>query len=810
MDHRATSIAFIKSTGLIPVKVRAGQKDPFADWDPRRATLQPIAETLERMATEDMNIGALFHGTWVDLDIDTKDPALLYALDYFMPKTRYIWGRASKPRSHWAYRLTAQFDRGPFGHLLRFMKALKIGEGDDATLYSLELRGGTIENGLFSVLPGSKHPSGEMVEWATEIDPTVSDAIIPLHRIIKAMRMAQAAAMLSRYWVEGVRNDLSLALAGLMWRIRASSMALAGVDEEDEADEETFLLTEADAISLLTAVMTLGGDDPNDQRSRLINMNNTWRKLDNDPSAKVTGGKVLAEFMGNEGEKVIKALYRLLSDNDGIEQLDELCDQFVMWYGQGHIIDKKMVDVGLPVPWMSREQANNSLAGKRVKIGDKKVNIVSILFGSAIVPRVYGITFDPSSFDRVVPTPQGTMVNQWRGFEVKPCPQSVSADEVRPFLDYVMEVVANGNQKAYDWILDWCADILQCPADKPGTSLVLVGVQGAGKTFLGEHILGRIIGESHYVQMNSIESLTNKFNQLADNKIFTQCDEAIHSYQKDIASRLKSIITDKTMTVEPKGVNAFKKPNHMRILFTSNDEQAAIFIDPTPHERRFTVQKVSECRAGDLEYWTNMHEWVPANISKVMRWLLDRKYTKKDILRPLDTHAKRIIQRVGVDAEISWIINRILIGFPLAPEQHKHWFNAFHPKVMTENDIKRDVLRRDVWPELIQLGALEEDFRAYVRKHGKPVYSGNVMTNIKRALPTDSVMLHGQRNVEYIDPRHGQTTKERIRLYTWPDKEQILDHLRSKLGSMIDTIIEDNKMELEEVMPSLKKTAEEY
>jgi hypothetical protein len=43
--------------------------------------------------------------------------------------------------------------------------------------------------------------------------------------------------------------------------------------------------------------------------------------------------------------------------------------------------------------------------------------------------------------------------------------------------------------------------------------------------------------------------------------------------------------------------------------------------------------------------------------------------------------------------------------------------------------------------------------------------------------------------VEYNDPRHGQLVKRRVRLYHWPPKDLILEHLRHKFGPMIDDLI---------------------
>lgn len=808
MDHRATSIQFLKSTGLIPVKVPPGQKAPGPEWDPRGIVHADHSGTLLRLEREtDLNLGALFSGKWVDVDIDSSDPNLFAALDYFLPKTPYVWGRKSKLRSHRAYLLNEEFDRGPHGPILRYIKALAIG----ANKLSIEVRGGKPENGLFTVLPGShRQDVDEDVEWSADLDPTITGAYVPVETLIRAIRMAQAAALIVPYWVEGVRNDVSLALSGLMWRMRKGTLVSLGADDESEISGSIFLINEEDATALLTAVMRIAGDDPTDSRSRILNLKNTWRKLDNDPLAKITGGKVLATLMGGDGESTVKALYRLLSDSEGIEQLEALVEQFVMWYGQGVLIDMELAAKGMETPWMSREAAANSLGGKRISIGGKKIPIVNMLFNTQIVQRVYGLTFDPSSEERIVTTPRGLMVNQWKGFGIDPCTQRVTDSEVEPFLSYVHEVLAAGDDGAYNWILDWTADLFQRPAEKPGTAVVLVGVQGAGKTFFGERIIAPIIGPDHSTQMNSIGDLTNKFNAIADNKVFIQCDEAVHSYQKDVANRLKSIVTDKMVTIEPKGVNSFKKPNHMHFLFTSNDEHGALFIDPSPHERRFTVLKVSKKRAADIEYWNGMHAWVAANLSKILRWLLDRRYDKKTILRPLNTEAKVAIQRVGVDLEVSWIVSRIASGFPIGERLHEHWFEAYDSKTITDKDRNFNTRRRDSWPNTIMVTALEADFKEFVRGHGRTLYSGSISTTLRRVFPEGAMGVERQTRVNFTDPKSGQQTITRVRHYTMPPVEQILEHLKAVYGSMVDVDIALEKARDEDAIDETTESEEEF
>jgi hypothetical protein len=812
MDHRITSIKFIAATGMHPVKVRPGQKDPFPEWNPKAIHLQDDQLVLAEIQRDtSLNVASLFAGRYVDVDVDSTSPYLHAALDYFLPRTPYVWGRESKRRSHRVYALHEDFDRAVWSSTTRYLKGLIKGQVDDES-YSVEVRGGKPENALYSVLPGSTHPSGESIEWDHEIDPTVGGAYVETHVLMKAIRLAVASAMLAPHWVEGVRNDMSLALAGTLWRIRTSTRAAYGLEpNEDVEDPTVFVLNEDDAKSIFNCVMTIAGDNEEDRRSRLLNLKNTWSKLDGEVGAKVTGGKVLASLTGDAdgvGARMVRALYRLLSDNDAAEQIEQLAEQFVMWYGPGVLIDLKMVVRGSHIPWMNFIQAKSSMGGKNIVIGSSKIKMVDMLFNTSIINRVMGLTFDPGVQDLLVHTPEGLMVNQWRGFAVQPSPQRVTPEEVEPFTDYLHTIVCNRCDEHYEWVMAWLADIFQYPSHKPGTALVLVGVQGAGKTFLGEHVIGKIIGASHYAQLKDVTKLTDRFNTIIDNKLFVQCDEAIHSYQRDVASRLKSVISDGTMLIEPKGVNAYPKPSHFRLLFTSNEETGALFIDPSPYERRFTVLKVNAERARDLDYWVKLREWMPGALPKVMRYLMDWKYDRRLVSRPVATQAKMAIQKVGMDVEMAWILSRMASGFPFAARAHTHWFNGYHSEFLLEKDKSSDVIRRDHWPDRVQLSLIEQDFKDYVRGLGRAIYSGNLMQAIKKVLPPGSYDLATQTSVRVVDHRTGQATVERVRIYHWPSVEKIFDHLRAEYGSIVEEMWDEVRKEA--IAPPAIEEKEEF
>lgn len=780
-NDRALSLKFLLMTGLPPVKVRPREKSAFSDWNPNKITPTLNEEIRYELSIKpSLNMAALLCGRYVDIDIDNENQIFRAAIDMVLPRSNHEWGRNATPRSHRIYQLEADFERSKFSKILKLMKSY--------TPLSIEVRGGTAKNGLYSVLPGSYHDSGQLYRWEANVDPTMSCTTISSNELIKQLRIAMAAAILAEHWGEGRRNDMSLALAGMLWRIRTVSLATLGIDDDLDKPDDIMILSESESLSVLEIVMKLAGDDPADVRSRILNFKNTWEKLDSDTGSPITGGNFIKEVVGNEA---MSYLYRLLSDANGNEELDNLTTKFYMWYGPGVIIDTELVRAGLPQSWMSKDQASASLAGKKILLAGKKIPLSNLMFGSSLLTRVNGMTFDPSTNDVVVETESGLKINTWAGFENIPHEDPALEEDVTPFLKYLKECIANSSEASYTWLLNWLAHMIQFPYDKPGTALVLVGVQGTGKTFLGEKIMIPIIGKRHAMQTNTMNEITSNFNVRADNKILIQCNEALHSYQKDMASKLKSLITDSTMRIEPKGINAFEKPNHIHYMFTSNEETAAMFIDPTPQERRFTVLCVSDRRAGDVNYWGDLVEWVDNNLSKIHRYLKMYPVDKELARRPHNTEAKFNLQRMAFEPEIAWICNRVQSGFPICEDLHKYWWDAYchHDEEMLRG--RHDLVDRTKWPNVVCMATLEEDLKRFMRSHGRTIYSGSLRTIIQKVLPPDKLRLYKQLRVTALDHKTNRKLNFRPRLFAFPTKLDILDYLSVRYGDPIKLMLQD-------------------
>jgi len=186
-----------QSFSPVPVPIRS--KAPvLSGWPNLRITSANVAEYFNGAA---QNVGLLLGlNDAADCDLDT--PQAISVAPAFLPITGIIFGRASKPRSHWIY-------RSPGLRAKKFLDPTKSNS-------ILELRGlktdGSI--GLQTVVPPGVHESGEAIEFVEQGAPTV---VAPDVLTAAAAKIA-AAALLAKYWPAHGRHDAMLALAGVLAR----------------------------------------------------------------------------------------------------------------------------------------------------------------------------------------------------------------------------------------------------------------------------------------------------------------------------------------------------------------------------------------------------------------------------------------------------------------------------------------------------------------------------------------------------------------------------------------------------------------
>ena len=198
------------------------------------------------------------------------------------------------------------------------------------------------------------------------------------------------------------------------------------------------------------------------------------------------------------------------------------------------------------------------------------------------------VKFDPSK--RCNPK----YYNLFRGFPLKAKKGNWSLMQ-----DHIKTIICDNKESIFEYVMAWMARAVQDPGGKkPGVALVLMGAKGSGKTLFVEN-LGKIFGQA-YIPISSEEGFLGRFNFHLAKGLLVFLDEAIWGGSKSSEGKLKSLITDKYILFEPKGIDALPLPNYMNIIIASNEAWA---VPASDRERRFCVLKQNNDRAQDFDYF---------------------------------------------------------------------------------------------------------------------------------------------------------------------------------------------------------------
>jgi hypothetical protein len=208
--------------GWNPVPIPHGSKGPRSrDW--QLVTITPENVT-QYFNGRDQNVGVQLgpkSGGLCDVDLDCREAMRLARC--FLPMTPAVFGRRSKPRSHYLYKVP---DPKP-------VTVIKHCDVEGGAL--IELRLGA-KSGAQTMFPPSLHPGGELVEWSNDGDP----AAAPCNELEAAVRNIAVASVLLRHWPKGPagRHDLAMRVG--------SFLARAGLSAEDIDRIVDAVATEAD------------------------------------------------------------------------------------------------------------------------------------------------------------------------------------------------------------------------------------------------------------------------------------------------------------------------------------------------------------------------------------------------------------------------------------------------------------------------------------------------------------------------------------------------------------------------------------
>jgi len=170
--------------------------------------------------------------------------------------------------------------------------------------------------------------------------------------------------------------------------------------------------------------------------------------------------------------------------------------------------------------------------------------------------------------------------------------EKVDETIIKEFLDFVLEVIANNDEKVNEYILNWIAKLFQNPGIKLETMIVLTGKQGCGKNTFTNIISTLARGYSR-PNVTSIDHISGKFNASLLGMILIIGNEwTSASLNKHIdKGRHKGVISEDTIEIERKGVDPFTAQNCCNFIVSSN-EQDPVTIEQ--NDRRHLVSEISD------------------------------------------------------------------------------------------------------------------------------------------------------------------------------------------------------------------------
>lgn len=331
----------------------------------------------------------------------------------------------------------------------------------------------------------------------------------------------------------------------------------------------------------------------------------------------------------------------------------------------------------LPPDELHKLNANN-----RVKVpGEKRTEPITSAWMRHRDRRTYagGLVFNPKGAP-------ADAYNIWHGWAVQPDPNA-SCDL---FLAHVRDVICDGSERDYHWLLGWMAHLVQHPQQKPSTAVVLRGDKGAGKDTVG-HYLGALFPR-HHVTISQPDHLIGRFNAHMETAILIHLEEGYWAGDHRAEGVLKNLITCQTLEIERKGIDPYKIDHFGRLLITSNAEWV---VPATPGERRFFVLDVSPARAKDTAYFGAIwKEQAQGGAGALLHFLQSHDLTGFDVRNPPETAALMRQKLEGLRNVEAWWHDRLSEG------DLRHGggdgFDEDHPVWEHEAiSVSRDYLRRD-------------------------------------------------------------------------------------------------------------------
>lgn len=266
--------------------------------------------------------------------------------------------------------------------------------------------------------------------------------------------------------------------------------------------------------------------------------------------------------------------------------------------------------------------------------------------------------------------------NLWQGFACEARPGSCQS-----FLNHILTNICGGNSDYYEYLLNWMARCVQKP-DSPGEiAVVLRGRMGTGKGKFTK-VFGSLWGR-HFLQVSDSKHLTGNFNSHLRDCVVLFGDEAFFAGDRRHESVLKTLITEETIIIEAKGIDAEAAPNFVHLLLASNSDWV---VPAGADDRRFFVLDVSDTNVQDTEFFAAIDREIEnGGREALLHLLMTRNLSGFEVRKVPKTSALRDQKLLSLAPIEEWWFEKLTDG---RLGKSNDW-----PNEITKDDLQNDLNR---------------------------------------------------------------------------------------------------------------------
>ena len=251
------------------------------------------------------------------------------------------------------------------------------------------------------------------------------------------------------------------------------------------------------------------------------------------------------------------------------------------------------------------------------------------------------LKYDPSLEPGVYSTgDEGRYINTHR-------PSIIKAEEgdASPWEEFIEALVPDPHDRTE--LIRWCATLIALPSVRMTYGVLLISEQqGVGKGTLGEKILAPLVGETNVSYPSEQEIVDSNFNYWLAHKRLAVVHEIYAGHSQKAYNRLKSLITDRYVTVSKKYMANYDMENWIHMYANSNSMRA---IQLTMEDRRWLVPRITETKRS-AEYWIGFNRWLrdEGGLAKIkwwcIKWLEKNKPVERGADSPWTTLKREVIE----------------------------------------------------------------------------------------------------------------------------------------------------------------------